>query len=113
MDKIKCDKCGKLINCDKTYKVIDDKSEEYGNKLCFKCAMKWAKSNKGYKRTIKLITHMIKFKIRNNKVYKFLAHIYPYIVGYGYLSLCCIYFIKNKDLVGLSLLLIFIIQLIS
>lgn len=113
MDNIKCDECGKLINYNKTYEVIDEKSKEYGHKLCFKCAMLWAKSNKGYKRTIKLITHMVKFKITNNKAYKFLANIIPYIVGYGYMSLCCIHFIMNKDLVGLSLLLLFIIQLIS
>lgn len=113
MDKVKCYKCGKLIEYNKTYKVIDKKSKEYGHKLCFKCAIIWAKSNKGYKRTIKFIISYIKFKIRKNKMYKFLAHIYPYIVGYGYISLCCIHFITNKDLVGLSLLLLFIVQLIS
>lgn len=113
MDKVKCYKCGKLIEYNKTYKVIDKNSKEYGRRLCFKCAMFWAKSNMGYKRTIKLIISHIKFKIRKNKIYKFLAHIIPYIVGYGYMFLCCIHFIINKDLVGLSLLLLFILQLIS
>lgn len=113
MENINCDKCGKLVKYNKTYKVIDSTSEEYEDRLCFKCAVKWAKSNRGYRRVIKLITDMIKFKIRNNKVYKFLANIIPYIVGYGYMSLCCIHFIMNKDLVGLSLLLLFIIQVIS
>lgn len=113
MDKVKCDKCGKLIEHSKTYKIIDEKSKEYGHRLYFKCAMLWAKSNKGYKRTIKFIISYIKFKIRKNKIYQFLAYIIPYIVGYGYMFLCCIHFIINKDLVGLSLLLLFILQLIS
>lgn len=113
MDNIKCNKCGKLIKYDKSYKVINKKFKEYGDSLCFKCAIKWTKSNLGYRKAIKLIFNKVKYIIKDTKIYQTISYLTPYIVGYGYLSLCCIHFIINKDLIGLSLLLVFIIQSIS